>query len=57
MPTLLKVSCLVIANMILFMNISNFLKWKVIYIMTFKVTHLDTWDDSLYAREQDYWEH
>ena len=41
----LKVSRLLIANMILFINISNLLKWKIIYVMTCSVAHWDTWDD------------
>jgi hypothetical protein len=32
--------------MILFVNISNFPKWKIIYILTFSVAHWDTWDES-----------
>ena len=31
-----------IVNMILFVNISNFLKQKFIYVMIFGVPHLDT---------------
>ena len=37
----LKVSCPLSANMILFVNISNFLKGKSIYVMTFGVAHWD----------------
>jgi hypothetical protein len=47
MPRGLKVSHPLIANMIPFVNISNFLKWKNIYIMKFKVANWDTLDDSL----------
>ena len=42
----LKVSRLLIANMIVFVHVSNILKWKFIYIMTFRVAHWDTWDDN-----------
>jgi hypothetical protein len=35
-----------IANMILFVNISNFNKHKMIYITTFNVARLDTLDDN-----------
>ena len=35
-----------IVNMILFVNISNFLKQKFIYVMIFGVPHLDTRVDS-----------
>ena len=37
MPRSLKVSHPLIVDTIPFVNISNFFKWKVIYIMTFKV--------------------
>ena len=48
MPQGLKVSRPLIANMILFVNMSNFFKWKNNYIMTFRVVaHWDTWDGSL----------
>ena len=43
----LKVSRLLIADMIQFVYISNFLKWENIFIMTFRVAHWDTLDDSL----------
>ena len=46
MPRGLKVSHLLLANMIPFVNISNFFKWKNVYFMTFRVAHWDTWDDS-----------
>ena len=36
MPRGLKVSRPLIANMISFINISNFFQWKNIYIMTFR---------------------
>ena len=35
------------ANMIPFVNISNFFRWKNGHIMTFRVAHWDAWDDSL----------
>jgi hypothetical protein len=40
------VSCLLIANMIPFINISKFFKC-FFYIMTFRVAHWDTLDDSI----------
>ena len=43
----LKVSRPLITNMIPFVNISNFYKWKNIYIMAFIIAHWDTLDDSL----------
>ena len=42
MPRGLKVSYLLTANLISFVNMSNFLKWKLIYTMTFRVAHWDT---------------
>ena len=47
MPRGLKVSRLLIANMIPFVNISNFFKWKIIYFMTFRVAHWDTLDNNV----------
>ena len=47
MPNYLKVARLLIANMITFVNMSNFFKWKILHIMTFRVTHWDTLDISL----------
>jgi hypothetical protein len=48
MPRGLQVSRLLIANMVTFVNISNFFKLKKkIYIMTFRVAHWDMLDDSL----------
>ena len=38
----LKVLHKLIANMILFLNINNFLKWNFIYIMTCSVADWDT---------------
>ena len=46
MPRGLKVSSSVIVNLILFVNISNFLKQKIIHIMIFNIANLDTWNDS-----------
>ena len=48
-------SRLLIANMTTFVNISNFFRWKNIYIMAFRVAHWDTLDDSLafYMQEED----
>ena len=46
MPRDLKVSH-PLANMISFVNISNFFKWKNIYIVTFRVAHWDMLDDSV----------
>ena len=45
MSTGFELSDPLIANMILFVNISNFNKRKL-FIMTFNVAHLDTLDDS-----------
>ena len=45
-PGGLKVSRTPIANMILFVNASNFLKWKLSYIMKFDVAYWDTWDNN-----------
>ena len=42
MPKGLKVSHPLIASMILLANISDFLKQRIIYIMTFSVAHWDT---------------
>ena len=42
----LKVLHKLIANMILFLNINNFLKWNFIHIMTCSVADWDTWEDS-----------
>ena len=42
MPEGLKVSRPLIASMILFVNISNYLKWEIIYFMTFSIVHCDT---------------
>ena len=47
MPRGLQVSRPLIANMIPFVNISNFLKWITIYIVKFRVAHWDALDDSL----------
>jgi hypothetical protein len=47
MPRGLKVSRPLNAYMIPFINISNFFEWKKIYIMTLRVAHWDTLDDSL----------
>ena len=43
--------------MTLFMNISNFIKWNNIYIMTFGITHWDTRDGSLRFSIKDIIEH
>ena len=42
MPRCLKMYDQLIVKMIPFANISNFFKWKNIYIMTFRVAHWDT---------------
>ena len=42
MPRALKVSCPLIANMKLFVNISNFCKCFFFHIMAFSVAHWDT---------------
>ena len=47
-PRGFKVSRVLIGNMIIFINISNFLKWEIIYIMTFSVARWDTRDDSFF---------
>ena len=47
MPRGLKSSRPLIINMILFVNISNILSVKTIYIMTFRVAHWDVLDVSL----------
>jgi hypothetical protein len=47
MPRGLKVARLLITNMIPFVNISNFFKWKNVYIMTFRVARRDIFDESL----------
>jgi hypothetical protein len=47
MPRGLKMSIPQIANMILFINISDFFKVKNIYIMTFRVADWDIFDHSL----------
>ena len=39
MPRGLKVSCLLIVNIILFVNIFNFLSEEIVYIMTFSIAH------------------
>ena len=39
MPIGLKLSRLLIVNMVLFVNISDFSKWAFSYIMTFSVAH------------------
>ena len=41
----LNVSRPLIANMIQLIHISDFFKWKNIYITTFRVAHWDTLDD------------
>ena len=47
MPRGLKVSCLLIANMISFVNISNFFKLKKHLLhWTFRVAHWNTLDES-----------
>lgn len=38
----MKLSCMVIANTVLFANISDFLKCVFVYIMTFSIVHRDT---------------
>jgi hypothetical protein len=51
------VSCPLIVSMISFAKLSDFVNWKNIYIMTFRVAHWDTLDDSLvfsYARVRYY---
>jgi hypothetical protein len=45
-PKGLKVSRLLIADMILFVTISNFLKCQNILSMTFNIAHWDTSDNS-----------
>jgi hypothetical protein len=59
LPRILIVSRPLIANMISFVNISKFFKWKNIYIMTFGVAHWDTLDESLAfsMQEEDILEH
>ena len=47
MPRGLKVSRMLIVNVISFVNISNFFKGKNIYIIIFRVAHWDVLDDSL----------
>ena len=47
MPEGFKVLYPLVVNRIPFFNISNFFKWKRTYIMTFRVAHKDTLDDSL----------
>jgi hypothetical protein len=42
MPKGLKVSCMLIVNMILFVNISNLLRRNINHVMTFSVAHWDT---------------
>ena len=32
--------------MMLFVNVSNFIKWYFIYNLAFDVAHWDAWDDS-----------
>jgi hypothetical protein len=57
MPRGLKMSRPLIANMIPFVNISNFFKWKNIYIMTLRVSHWDALDDRLafwYAKGKSF---
>ena len=48
----MKLSCMVIANTVLFANISDFLKCVFVYIMTFSIVHRDTWDDSSHFNMQ-----
>ena len=58
MPRGLNESHMLITNMNLFVNISNFFKWICIYIMTFSVAYWDTWDDGFalyYARGRHSW--
>jgi hypothetical protein len=43
--------------MTLFMNISNFIKWKNIYIITFSIAHWNTLDGSLRFCIKDIIEH
>ena len=53
----LKVLGPLIVNKILFVTMSNFLKWEI-YMMTFSVAHWDTWDDNFafsYAKGEYYW--
>ena len=60
MPRGLKVSCPLIANTTSFVNISNFFKWRNIYIMTLGVAHWDTLDDRLafwYAKGKSFFQH
>ena len=37
------------ANHQQFVKMSDFLKWKILYIVTFSATRWDTWDDSLWC--------
>ena len=46
MPRGLNVSRLVIADMFLFVSISNFFEWRNVHIMTFREARWATLDDS-----------
>ena len=47
MPRGLKVSYPLIVNMVPFVNIYNFFKWKNVYIMAFRAVRWDALDNSL----------
>ena len=49
MPRGFTVSHLLIDKMILFVNISNLLKWKFIHIMASNIAYWDAWDDNFIA--------
>jgi hypothetical protein len=56
MPRSLRVSCLLIINMILFVNKSHFLKVKIIYNVMFSLAHCDTWKNRgwLFSMQEEY---
>ena len=48
-----------IVVMTLFVNIANFLKWIIIYVLIFNITHWSTWHEVLRfsMKEEDIIEH
>jgi hypothetical protein len=46
MPRGLQVSCSLVANTMLFVKASDFVKWEIIYIVTMSIAHWDIWGDS-----------
>ena len=55
----LEMSRLLIVNMTLFVNTSNYMKWMVLWGITCSIAHWTTWDNSLHfsMQENDNIEH